>query len=112
MSDLREQPRAAMNDAAPPRFSRSRAAVTVVVGLAVAGAAVGALWAWIAPPIHGVIALTKSGDRVHAYLGNEADNFFVAAFLLVGMVVALAVVCRGPGVAVASRIEGRCWSPR
>ena len=51
------------------------------------------LWAWMAPPIHGVIALTKSGDRVHAYLGNEADNFFTAAFLLVGLVVALAVVC-------------------
>ena len=50
------------------------------------------MWAWIAPPIHSVIALTKSGDRVHAYLGNESDNFFVAAFLLVGLVVALAVV--------------------
>ena len=35
------------------------------------------LWAWIAPPVHGVVALTKSGDRVHAYLGNEADHFFV-----------------------------------
>lgn len=92
MSDLREQSRAAMNDAAPPRFSRSRAAVTVVVGLAVAGALVGALWAWIAPSIHSVIALAKSGDRVHAYLGNESDNFFVAAFLLVGLVVALAIV--------------------
>ena len=50
------------------------------------------MWAWIAPPIHGVIALTKSGDRVHAALGSETDNFFVAAFLLVGLVVALAVV--------------------
>jgi len=92
MSDLREEPRAAMNDAAPPRFSRRQAAVTVVVGLAVSGALVGALWAWIAPSIHSVVALTKSGDRVHAYLGNESDNFFVAAFLLVGLVVALAVV--------------------
>ena len=49
-------------------------------------------WAWLAPPIHGVIALTKSGDRVHAALGAETDNFFNAAFLLVGLVVALAVV--------------------
>ncbi len=81
-----------MNQVAPPRTSRARAAVTVVVGLAVAGVAVGALWAWIAPPIHGVIALTKSGARVHASLGNESDNFFIAAFLLVGMVVVLAVV--------------------
>lgn len=81
-----------MNDVAPPRISRKRAAITVVLGLAVAGALTGALWAWIAPPIHGVIALTKSGDRVHAALGNETDNFFVSAFLMVGMVVALAVV--------------------
>ncbi len=81
-----------MNEVAPPRISRGRAAVTVVVGLTIAGALMGALWALIAPPIHGVIALTKSGDRVHAALGNEADNFFVAAFLLVGMVVVLAVV--------------------
>jgi hypothetical protein len=69
-----------------------RSAATVVLTLVVAGAAIGALWAWIAPPIHGVIALTKSGDRVHAALGNEADNFFIAAFLIVGMVVVLAVV--------------------
>jgi Protein of unknown function (DUF2567) len=82
-----------MNDAAAPRISRRRAAVIVVIGLVVAGALMGALWAWMAPPIHGVIALTKSGERVHAYLGNEADNYFLAAFLLVGMVVALAVVC-------------------
>lgn len=81
-----------MNELVPPRVPRARAAATVFVGLAVAGAAVGALWAWIAPPIHGVIALTKSGERVHAALGNESDNFFIAAFLLVGMVVALAVV--------------------
>ncbi|RDH76627.1 DUF2567 domain-containing protein [Mycolicibacterium moriokaense] len=81
-----------MNDVAPPRVSLQRAAGTVVVGLAIAGVAIGALWAWIAPPIHGVIALTKSGDRVHAALGSEADNFFIAAFLLVGLVVVLAVV--------------------
>jgi hypothetical protein len=81
-----------MNEIAAPRISRKRAAVTVVVGMAVAGAAVGALWAWIAPPIHGVIALTKSGNRVHAALGAETDNFFNAAFLLVGLVVVLAVV--------------------
>ena len=81
-----------MNEVAPPRISRRRAAVTVVVGLVIGGALVGALWALIAPPIHGVVALTKSGDRVHASLGNEADNFFTAAFLLVGMAVALAVV--------------------
>jgi hypothetical protein len=82
-----------MNEVAPPRISRERAAATVIAGLTLAGVLIGAFWAWTAPPIHGVIALTKSGDRVHAYLGNESDNFFIAAFLLVGMVVVIAVVC-------------------
>ena len=114
MSDLREQPAAAVDESAPPRISRNRAAVTIVVGLALAGAVMGALWSWIAPPVHGVIALTKSGERVHAYLGNEADNFFIGAFLLVGLVVALAVVTavlvwqwrphRGPVLAAALAI--------
>ena len=58
----------------------------------VAGVAVGALWAWLAPPIHGVVALTRDGDRVHGFLGNEADHFFVAAFLMVGMLGVLAVI--------------------
>ena len=79
-------------DVEPPRISRRKAAVYTVVGLTVAGAVVGALWAWVAPPIHGVVALTKSGNRVQAYLGNEGDHFFIAAFLVVGMVSALAVV--------------------
>jgi hypothetical protein len=63
-----------------------------VAGLTVAGVFVGALWAWLAPPIHGVVALTKSGERVKAYLGNESDHFFVAAFLFGGMLSALAVI--------------------
>ena len=47
-----------------PRFSGRTAAVAVVAGLAAAGApSPGALWAWSAPPIHGVVALTKSGLR-------------------------------------------------
>ena len=103
----------------------------VVAGLAVAGALIGALWAWIAPPIHGVVALTRSGERVRAYLGNEADHFFIAAFLIVGMLSVLAVVAavlvwqwrahRGPvmvaalsvGAAAAGGRGGgrrvRCW---
>ena len=64
----------------------------VVVALALAGAAIGALWARLAPGMHGVVALTKDGDRVRAYLGNEADHFFVAAFMMVGMVCATAFV--------------------
>ncbi|KUI02107.1 DUF2567 domain-containing protein [Mycobacterium sp. IS-3022] len=81
-----------MNDVAAPRISRVRAALTVMAALAVAGALVGALWSWLAPPIHGVVALTRGGDRVRAYLGNEGDHFFVAAFLLVGMLCVMAVV--------------------
>lgn len=72
--------------------ARIRAAALVVVGLAAAGAVLGGLWAWLAPPAHAIIGLPKSGDRVHAYLGNEADHFFVAAFMMLGMVTALAVV--------------------
>jgi len=98
----------------PPRFSRRRAATTAVVGLTVAGAAVGALWAWLAPSIHAVVVLTKSGNRVKGYLGNESDNFFIAAFLMVGMVSVLAFVAavlvwkwrahRGPLMAAALSI--------
>jgi hypothetical protein len=89
---LREETMTAMNEVAPPRISRRRAAATAIAGLTVCGASVGALWAWLAPPIHGVVALTKKGERVKAFLGNEADHFFVAAFLIVGMLGALAVI--------------------
>jgi len=81
-----------MNELAPPRISRGRAALTVVAGLALTGVAVGALWAWLAPPVHGVVALTKGGERVRAHLGSEADHFFVSAFLVVGMLCGVAVV--------------------
>jgi Protein of unknown function (DUF2567) len=100
----------------PSRVSRGRAALTVVVGLAVAGVLVGALWSWFAPPVHGVVALTKSGNRVHAYLGNEADHFFVAAFLMFGLLASLAVIApvlvwqwrahRGPVMVAAVSIGG------
>jgi hypothetical protein len=103
-----------MNDVEPPRFSRRRAALTTVAGLTVAGAVVGALWAWLAPAIHGVVALTKSGNRVKGYLGNEGDHFFIAAFLMVGMLSVLAFVAavlvwkwrahRGPVMAAALAI--------
>lgn len=75
-----------------PRISRERAAVTVIVALAAVGVVIGALWAWLAPSIHGVVALTRSGDRIHAYLGNESDNFFTAAFIFVGFLVVASVV--------------------
>ncbi|BBU22989.1 DUF2567 domain-containing protein [Mycobacterium xenopi] len=94
-----------------PRASRRRAIAVVVAGLVAAGVVIGALWAWIAPPIHGVVALTHEGERVHDYLGNEADHFFVAAFLMLGLLTVVAVVAsvlvwewrahRGPAMVVA-----------
>ena len=94
-----------------PRFSQRTAAVSIVVGLAVAGAVAGALWAWLAPPAHGVVALTKSGQRIQTYLGSESDHLFVAAAMLIGMLVPLAVISavlvwqwrahRGPVIATA-----------
>jgi hypothetical protein len=81
-----------MSQLAPPRIPRGRAAVTIVGALALTGVVIGALWAWLAPAVHGVVALTKGGDRVRAHLGNEADHFFVAAFLVVGMLCVMAVV--------------------
>lgn len=108
----------------PPRWSRRRAALAVIVVLALAGGAVGALWSVLAPPARGVIALTRGGDRIHAYLGAEADNLFTAAFILWGMLTVLAVVAavwvwqwrahRGPvlvaalatGCAVAAGVAG------
>ncbi|MGV0634735.1 DUF2567 domain-containing protein [Mycolicibacillus trivialis] len=96
---------------APPRVPRARALSIVIGGLAAAGVAVGGLWAWLAPPVHGVVALARSGERIHAYLGNEHDHFFDAAFLMLGMLVAVAVVAaaavwqwrahRGPAMVVA-----------
>lgn len=94
-----------------PDVPRNKAVAAVVTGLAAAGALVGALWAWLAPPINGVIALTRTGDRVKAYLGAESDNWFTSAFLVVGMLSVLAVVAavlvwqwkshRGPAMVAA-----------
>jgi hypothetical protein len=105
-----------MSDLVPPRISRGRAAVTVVVAMALTGALIGALWAWLAPPVHGVVALTKDGERVRAHLGTEADNFFVAAFLVVGMLCVMAVIAavlvwqwrahRGPLMVTALAVGG------
>jgi hypothetical protein len=105
-----------MNDVVVPRLSRRRAAVTAALAVAAVGVPVGALWAWLAPAIHGVVALTRDGDRVRAYLGNESDNFFTSAFLLAGMLIVLAVVAaltlwqwrthRGPVLLVALAVGG------
>ena len=95
----------------PPVRSHLRAALIVVVGLALCGAALGALWARAAPAIHTMTALTRSGERVDAFLGQEADNLFVSAAMMIGLLMMLAVVSavlvwqwrphRGPVVATA-----------
>jgi Protein of unknown function (DUF2567) len=96
-----------LTDAAP-RVSRRRAAITVAVGLLPVGALVGALWAWVAPPVKGAVALSHSGEKLHEYLGSEADHFFVSAFLMLGLLNVVAAVAavlawqwrshRGPGM--------------
>jgi Protein of unknown function (DUF2567) len=93
---------------AAPRISRRRAAITVAIGLVPVGALVGALWAWQAPPIKGAVALTHAGEKVHEYLGSEADHFFVSSFLMLGLLNVVAAVAavlawqwrshRGPGM--------------
>ncbi|MDT5227496.1 MAG: hypothetical protein QOH94_1289 [Mycobacterium sp.] len=93
------------------RVSSRRAALTVATGLLPAGAVAGALWAWLAPPVKGVVVLTHSGERLHDYLGSESDHFFVAAFLMLGLLNVVAAVAavlawqwrahRGPEMVVA-----------
>lgn len=75
-----------------PRTSRTRAVLFVMLGLSATGVLVGGLWAWIAPPIHAVVAITRAGERVHEYLGSESQNFFIAPFMLLGLLSVLAVV--------------------
>jgi hypothetical protein len=92
----------------PPRTSRRRAIFVIAAGLLIAGVLVGGLWAWIAPPIHGVVALSHDGDRLHDYLGDQPENFFVAAVLMLGLLNVVAAVTavlawqwrahRGPGM--------------
>ena len=89
---------------------RARASVGAALALAVTGALLGALWAWIAAPIHAVVAKTRAGERVHDYLGSESEHFFDDPCLLLGILTTLAVVGavlgwqwrrhRGPGMVV------------
>ena len=64
----------------------------LIAGFAATGVAVGALWTWLAPSIHGFVAVTKSGKRVHDYLGNETDHYFDSAVIMAGLLVGLGVV--------------------
>ncbi|MBW0020016.1 MAG: DUF2567 domain-containing protein [Mycobacterium sp.] len=92
------------------RAARVRACLAVVLGLTLSGVLAGALWAWIAPPLHAVVAITRAGERVHDYLGNESEHFFVAPFLMLALLGVISVVApvlvwqwrqhRGPGMVV------------
>ncbi|KBZ63881.1 DUF2567 domain-containing protein [Mycobacterium colombiense] len=103
--------KAAARPATVSRRARTRALLIVSLGSAVIGVVIGAVWAWIAPPIRAVVAITRSGERVHDYLGNESEHFFVAPALLLGLLTVLAVVAsvgvwqwrehRGPAMVVA-----------
>ncbi|WAC94394.1 DUF2567 domain-containing protein [Mycobacterium sp. Aquia_213] len=94
--------------------SRLRAIILVALGLSATGVLVGALWAWLAPPIHLVVAMTRSGERVHDYLGTESQHFFDVPCLLLGLLTVLAVVApvltwqwrrlRGPGMVIGLTI--------
>lgn len=79
------------NSPEPPRLSHGRAAVRVVLALALAGAVAGAVWAWLAPPIPIVIALTRSGNRVRGYVGDQSDLVFLGPALMIGLLTVLAV---------------------
>ncbi len=88
----------------------------VPLGMALAGIAIGGLWAWLAPPVHSAAAVTKSGKHVQQYLGSEADHYFDAAVMLAGMLVGLGVVAavlvwqwrqqRGPAMVIALTAGG------
>jgi hypothetical protein len=90
--------------------------LAVIVAMAIGGAVVGGLWDWLAPTVHGAVALTKAGERVHVYIGNESDHLFVSAVMMVGLLFAMAVISavavwqwrsrRGPGMVVALTLGG------
>lgn len=90
--------------------ARVRGRVTAALGVSTAGALIGGLWAWIAPPIRAVVAMTHSGERVHDYPGTESQHFFDAPCLMLGLLTVLAVVAavlvwqwrahRGPAMVV------------
>lgn len=84
----REQP------GGPLPGSRRKFLLRLMFTIALAGVVVGGLWAWLAPPIHGVVALSREGERVRGFVGEEADHLFLGAFLMVGMLSVLGV-CAG-----------------
>lgn len=75
-----------------PKLSHRAAALRVVAGLTLTGALGGVLWAFLAPPVDAVVALTKKGQRIHGYFGDESDRVFLGGALVVGLLTVIAVV--------------------
>ena len=109
-----------------PAGDEFRRWLAVPAWMALAGVAAGAVWAWLAPASHSAVVVTKSGKRLHEYLGNEAEHYFDSAVMMIGLLVGLAVVSavlvwqwrqrRGPamvigltagGVALAAAATGK-----
>jgi hypothetical protein len=107
MSAAVEMPEAA----ASPKLSHRAAALRVVIGLALAGVLVGVVWSAVVPPIHGAVVLSRKGERVSGFIGDESDRVFLGASLMVGFLAVFAVVAtvlvwqwrahRGPLMAAA-----------
>jgi hypothetical protein len=105
-----------VDDVSPPRVSRRSAVIRVFFGLLAAGVVAGAVWAWLAPPIQAVVALTRSGDRIRGYLGDESDHLFLGAFLIASLLGFVGVVSatlvwqwrahRGPAMVGALAVGG------
>jgi hypothetical protein len=84
--------------------------------MAAAGAAAGGIWACVAPSIHAAVVVTESGRRVRLPVGNEADHYFDAATMMIGLLLGLAIVSavlvwqwrqhRGPAMVVALTAGG------
>ena len=99
-----------------PAGDEFRRWLAVPAGMALAGVWAGAVWAWLAPASHSAVVVTKSGKRLHEYLGNEADHYFDSAVMMVGLLVGLAVVSavlvwqwrqrRGPAMVVGLTAGG------
>lgn len=99
-----------------PAGDEFRRWLAVAAGMGLAGVAAGAVWAWLAPASHSAVVVTKSGKRLHEYLGNEADHYFDSAVMMVGLLVGLAVVSavlvwqwrqrRGPAMVVGLTAGG------
>lgn len=94
-----------------PKLSHRAAALRVAIGLTLTGALVGAVWSAVVPPIHGAVVLSRKGERVSGFIGDESDRVFLGASLMVGFLAVCAVVAavlvwqwrahRGPLMAAA-----------